>query len=179
MVINRGLVGKYVTLQSADENDSEFIIQLRNDEKISRFLPKIPDNIDGQKKWIRGQRASGDDYYFVIFDNVNQKRIGTLSIYAIRGNEADTGRAASYGSAIQNTEAMLLLYDFAFMELKLQKTRVEIIRGNDNAIEFNRKLGYLPFPDGDTERMLCYTLQRDAYLKHTQRIRRFYRQDRK
>ncbi|MBE0601199.1 MAG: GNAT family N-acetyltransferase, partial [Firmicutes bacterium] len=177
MVIDRGLVGKFVTLQSADEDDSAFIIRLRNDEKISRFLPKIPEDLHGQKKWIREQRTRDDDYYFVILDNVNQERIGTLSIYEIRGDEAETGRAASYGTAMQNTEAMLLLYDFAFTVLRLKQTRVEIIRGNDNAIEFNRKLGYQPFPEGDTQRMLCYTLQRDAYMKHTQRIRRFYRED--
>jgi RimJ/RimL family protein N-acetyltransferase len=178
MVSSTDLIGKYVTLKPVDETDSEFIIKLRNDDFISRYLPKIPDDLNGQKNWIRKQRAREGEYYFVICDRPEDRRIGTLSIYDIRGSEAETGRAASLGTALQNTEAVLLLYDFAFHLLNLNRTRIAIIPGNENVIAMNRRLGYVRYPSGDKEGMICYILERTAYFQNTERIRRFYQTER-
>ena len=128
-----------------------------------------------------GYASSGSregEYYFVVWDRIDGRRIGTISVYDIPGSEAETGRVASFGTAMQNTEAVLLLYDFIFGELKLERTRIGIMPGNESAVAMNRRLGYERCPAGDTENRICFTLERPAYFQKTERIRRFYPTDR-
>ncbi len=51
------------------EEDAEFILQLRTDPLLSRFLHATKNNLQKQKEWIRDYKlreAKGEDYYFFI-----------------------------------------------------------------------------------------------------------------
>ena len=62
------LKGMFVGLRSVTENDAEFILKIRTDEKLAKFLNKTSPDIEMQKTWIRGQIARDGDYYFIIED---------------------------------------------------------------------------------------------------------------
>lgn len=52
------------------EEDAEFIVKLRTDPKLSRFLNKTDNDINKQKEWIREYKereAEAKDYYFIFF----------------------------------------------------------------------------------------------------------------
>ena len=52
MIASHILEGKYVNLRPVEEEDSEFILSIRNDSSISKYLPKLNITVDQQKSWI-------------------------------------------------------------------------------------------------------------------------------
>lgn len=50
------------------ENDAEFIIKLRSDNKRSRFIHETDDDVESQKEWLREYKKrekEGKEYYFI------------------------------------------------------------------------------------------------------------------
>lgn len=53
-----------------NEDDAEFIVRLRTDEKLGKYIHSTSPDIEQQKNWIREYKkreAEGLDYYFVFY----------------------------------------------------------------------------------------------------------------
>lgn len=142
MYIEKKLIGETVALKSVEMDDAEFILNIRNNEKISKFLPKLKISLEDQKKWINKQRSDRDSYYFIVEDIQNEKKLGTISVYDIVGNHGETGRFCSIGNFIQNTEAIVLLYDFVFYDLLLDYVTIWVYKENKPVIAMNTQIGF-------------------------------------
>lgn len=140
MVYDGKIEGKYVYLMSATIEDAEFTLSLRQNPILTRFLPKLNITLEQQRTWIASQREKMDDYFFVVRTN-NNEPIGTVSIYDIQDASSESGRLALVGDPIQNTEASLLLFRFAFDILGLERVTGYIIDGNKRAERFNKQFG--------------------------------------
>ena len=60
-----GLVARFVK-----EDDAAFIVQLRTDPILSRFLHATDSSVEKQKEWIHSYKereSRGEDYYFIFF----------------------------------------------------------------------------------------------------------------
>lgn len=140
MVYEGKITGQYVYLQSADCDDAEFTLALRQDPVITKYLPELDITVEQQKRWISFQRKKPGDYFFVVRNNENNP-IGTVGLYDIVGNSAESGRLALTGNALENTEASVLLFQFAFDILGLKSITGYIVAGNKRAERFNRQFG--------------------------------------
>ncbi len=139
MVFEGILEGKYVDLKSCTEDDAEFTRAIRKDPEFVKFLPAIDNTIEEQKAWIRHQREKDGDYFFVVWDKEGN-RIGTISIYDIHGDHAESGRLAIKGdNPFQAIEAQILSFRFAFNVLKLECIDGYIYADNERAIRFNKQ----------------------------------------
>ena len=146
MVYEGKLEGQYVDLKPCTEDDAEFTMALRKDPEFVRFLPAIDNTIDQQREWIRHQRDKEGDYFFVVWDK-NGNRIGTISIYGIHANRAESGRLAIKGeNPFQGIEAQILVFRFAFGELGLECVDGFIFADNERAIRFNKQFGGRQYP---------------------------------
>ena len=76
MFIEETIKGKYVTLKSANIEDAEFSLELRQNPALTKYLPKLDVTIEQQKNWILDQRNKNDDYFFVVINNKNERIIG-------------------------------------------------------------------------------------------------------
>ena len=141
MYINYKLEGKYVNLRSATEEDAAFIIQIRNNPKISMFLPPLNVSIEQQKLWIKKQRSDKDSYYFIL-ETPQEEPIGTLSIYDIVDNHCEGGRSCCVGEPFAAVEANILLTDFAFNTIKLDYITIWVYEGNKPVLALNKSYGY-------------------------------------
>ena len=69
-------ISKYnISLRLVDEEDADFIVSLRSDEKKSRFISYTDPNIETQKNWIREYKKrenEGKEYYFIASDVNNE-----------------------------------------------------------------------------------------------------------
>lgn len=138
MVYEGVLEGKYVDLKSCTEDDAEFTRAIRKDPEFVKFLPAIDNTIEEQKAWIRHQREKDGDYFFVVWDKEGN-RIGTISIYDVHGDHAESGRLAIKGdNPLQAIEAQLLSFSFAFAVLGLECIDGYIYADNERAIRFNK-----------------------------------------
>lgn len=146
MSVTKPIIGRYVELRSCTEEDAEFTLALRKDPDFIQFLPVIDNTIDQQKAWIRNQRKKDGDYFFVVWDKENN-RIGTISIYDVQGERAESGRLAIKGkNAFQGIEAQILSFRFAFEVLGLECIDAFIFADNERAIRFNKQFAGKHFP---------------------------------
>lgn len=75
-----------------EENDAEFILTLRTDERLNKYLHPTKNDMDVQKRWIRNYKErerEGKDYYFIFFKDKNP--IGLNRIYDIHDGVFRTG----------------------------------------------------------------------------------------
>lgn len=72
--------GKYINLREVREEDSEFILELRCNEKKSRYINKTEYNIEKQRNYIKKYLTLENEWYFIIEDK-NGKPLGTNSVY--------------------------------------------------------------------------------------------------
>ena len=66
------------------ESDAEFIVRLRTDSRLSRFIHDTPSSIGRQVAWIREYKIrehDGIDYYFLFL--YEEKSVGVCRIYHI------------------------------------------------------------------------------------------------
>ncbi len=140
MYIDYKLEGKYVTLRSVEESDAEFVLSVRNDPRISKYLPPLNVTVEQQRQWIAKQRADKDSYYFLWLSS-NGTPIGTISLYNIDGNHSEMGRVCSIGEPAANVEAFVLFLDFVFDTIKLDYTTGWVYEQNKAVIALNNAFG--------------------------------------
>ena len=141
MYIDYKLEGKYVTLRSVEESDAEFILSVRNDPRISKYLPPLNVTVEQQRQWIAKQRADKDSYYFLM-ETPQGEPIGTQGIYDIIDNHGECGRYCCIGEPKAAVEASFLLSDFVFNRLKLDYTTIWVYEGNKSVLALNYSYGY-------------------------------------
>lgn len=146
MAVTEPIAGRYVDLRSCTEDDAEFTRDIRKDPEFVKFLPEIDNTIEEQKSWIRRQRKKEGDYFFVVWDK-EEKRIGTISIYDVHGDRAESGRLVIKGSnPFQGIEAQLLIYKFAYDVVGLNYVDGYIWADNSRAIRFSKQFGDIQSP---------------------------------
>lgn len=87
------------------EEDAEFIVRLRTDEKLARFIHSTSSDIEHQIQWLKEYKKRekvGLDYYF-IFD-IDGQSLGVNRIYNIDEKKFSTGswvfdKISPYGTA--------------------------------------------------------------------------------
>lgn len=141
MIASHILEGKYVNLRPVEEEDSEFILTIRNDYSISKYLPKLNVTVDEQKSWISKQRVDKESYYFLI-ESAEGKRLGTISYYDIVGNHGESGRVCSIGNATQNVEALILFYNYLFYELNVEYVTIWVYEDNKPVLSLKQSIGF-------------------------------------
>ncbi len=132
--------GIFVKIRKVEINDAEFTLALRLDPKISQFIFKTPPDLEKQKEWIKNQQKKTDDHYFLIED-LNDKKLGTIAIYDVEKNCAELGRWLSRGNSLQNIDSIILTYDFAFEQLKLEYIDSFTNKNNKNVVNFHKTFG--------------------------------------
>lgn len=140
MVYNKIIEGKYVNLRSVEEKDAAFTLSLRQDPQLTKYLPKLEISLEQQINWIKKQRTTEGDYYFVI-ENKEGKSIGVIGVYDVTDICAETGRIAVIGTSFESIEAQLLSFDFAFDVLKLEYTVNYVMADNVHALRFSQMFG--------------------------------------
>lgn len=146
MAVAEPIEGRYVDLRSCTEDDAEFTRAIRKDPEFVKYLPAIDNTVEQQKAWIRSQREKEGDYFFVVWDKKGN-RIGTISIYDVNGDHAESGRLAIKGdNAFQGIEAQILSFRFAFGVLGLECIDGFIFADNERAIRFNKQFAGRHYP---------------------------------
>lgn len=141
MVFDQIIHGKTILLRAVDVSDAEFIVQIRN-SNMAKYLHAVTPAADAQAEWIKQQRQRKGDYYFIICD-LKGNQIGTVGLSGIEGGCGETSRFISYGSPLQNTEANILITDFAFDTIGLNRIEGYVAVQNTGVISLQKKFGYI------------------------------------
>ncbi len=142
-------VGKNVSLRTLRVEDVAYLVKSSESEEI-RFMTNTAQAFtrDVIEKHIK--RISKDDerYDFAIIHNESKEMIGECSVLEIdEDNDSERFRIAM--STIEHTgkrygsEAMNLIIDFVFDELKLNRLHFEVFNFNKRGIKAYKKVGFI------------------------------------
>lgn len=142
MAITESIAGKFINLRCVEEKDAEFTLEIRKNSELTQFIPKIEGDIESQKKWINKQRVKTGDYFFII-ENKQHESVGTISCYDFdyANSICEGGRYISGGNSVENIEAMVLLYDFIFIEKNISKVIINVDENNKKVLSMHKKFG--------------------------------------
>ncbi len=145
MILQDPLNGKHISIRTAREGDAEFILKLRLNPELNRFLNKTDSSIKKQKEWIRQKQLADDDYHMIIEDQRSGKRVGTVAIYNInyRKKVFEWGRwvISKKAPLVTALESAKLIYDFAFKKIGLKKAVFGVQEKNETVIDFHKGYG--------------------------------------
>jgi len=154
-------------LRFVNEDDAEFILKLRTDLKLSKFIHKTSSDIEKQKEWIRNYKkreANGEDYYFIF--HKNGVPVGLNRIYWIKEDSFTTGSwvfdpHAPFECAIQSA-LIVRIIGFDILGKKIENGIDGVHKDNVKVIKFNRMLGLDLKPEGD---ILTGSLKKEVFEK--------------
>lgn len=143
MVYDKVLSGKFVELHSVTPEDAEFILKLRQNDEIARYLHRIDNSVEQQIDWIKLHQKLDGDYFFLIWSKNTRERLGTISLYDKKDDHCEIGRAVSIGNPIENVEAFLLVFDFAFNDLGYKYLVGTIVPENNSVKSLTARFGVI------------------------------------
>ena len=161
-----------VQFRFVNENDAAFIVKLRTDPRLSRFIHDTDSNIDKQKEWIRKYKereAAGTEYYFAV--TIDNKTQGFIRLYSIHDD------TFTVGSIIMDKDApihcvlaaTIMAKEIAFeiLDLSLEDSYDGVHVDNKQVVKLNRSWGkeeYRRFQDVKGE-YIAFRLTKEAYLQ--------------
>lgn len=121
--------------------DAEFIVSIRSDEKLSKYINHTDISIPHQVEWIKEYKkreSEGRDYYF-IFER-NGDKVGVYRLYNIVGEQFDCGswvfaKNAPKGAAMLGN---IICHEIAYEELLLEKCLTEVYNDNVPSMQFQK-----------------------------------------
>ncbi len=137
--------GRAIDLRLVELDDAAFILGLRLDPRLGRFLSATPTTLDQQQAWLAEYKArehQGLEYYFIV-ENKQGQPCGTVRLYDFRD------RSFSWGSWIirpgcsprASVDSALLVYRCGFEELGFAESHFEVRKDNARVVAFHLRCG--------------------------------------
>ena len=166
-----GITQRFVT-----EADAQFILQLRLDERLSRFLSPTKNDITNQIDWIQGYKkreSEGKEFYFITVDEKGE-RFGVNRLYNFNNYSFEVGswlfKDGTPGS--MSILSDLATRDFGFEELGFKTCRFEVRKGNLTVLNYHQK--FLPEIVAEDENNIYFELSKDNYDLFKNKLLKIY-----
>lgn len=146
-----GIEGPAFRLRPIALGDCRFVLDLRTDPRLSRFLHPTSPRIEDQERWMGDYLARPGDYYFVVERLTTGAPVGTAALY---DHDPGTGtmhfgRWVVSPPSMAAPESLLLSYRVAFGILGLEAVVLDVAAQNAKVASFHDQLrtprvGYRP-----------------------------------
>ncbi len=158
------LIGEKIKMRLASEADAEFILSLRQDSSLSKYISPTDISIEQQKKWLENYKIREKlelEYYFIV-ENLESIPVGTVRIYNINYEK----RECVWGSFILSVnrpdkssyEVIELSIEFIKNHLKLKKVNLDVRKNNSKAIYVYEKMGFIRTKEDEMDYFYEYNL---------------------
>lgn len=141
-----------IDIRLVNEEDTPFILSLRADKWLTRYIHQTDDNEDKQRQWIREYKkreSAGLEYYFIY--SKNGKPFGLNRIYAINGDSCTSGSwLCTPGTPVNLSISIALINrDIMFDILRLKEDNFDVRKENLKVQKFHLMTGSVK--TGETE----------------------------
>jgi RimJ/RimL family protein N-acetyltransferase len=158
-------------LRLAEPSDAAFIVKLRSDAELGRYLSGGAVSVTDQVAWLEqyaAREAAGSEAYFIIMHEGAPK--GTVRIYDFL--ETASGPSFNWGSWIivpprpkgLAKASALYVYDHAFNALGLRRSHFEVLKENVAVIDFHLRTGATPIAESATKLFFAFDPSKYAKL---------------
>lgn len=154
-----GLEVRFVT-----ESDAEFILKLRTDKTLSKYLHPVSPDIEAQRFWIscyKKRQEKGLDYYFIFIKN--GQKLGLERIYDVSDDSFTHGSLVFDPLSPLGTSVIadIITREIAFNELNLTKNYFDVCKGNINVKNYHLK--YSPSFIREDDNSYYYMLEKHNF----------------
>lgn len=138
-------VCKHVKLRLATVNDSEFILNLRLDTNLNKYVSEVDNDLEKQKQWMVGYKEreqNRKEFYFII-ESLQGESYGAVRLYNFKGGSFCWGSwmIQKDSPAYASIESALSIYEFAFYTLGFHRSHFDVRKGNDKVVKFHEGFG--------------------------------------
>lgn len=160
-----------VDVRLVKESDASFILSLRSDKWLTRFIHPTENDEDKQRVWIRDYKVrekDGKEYYFIY--SVNGESFGLNRIYNIVGETCTGGSwLCKPGTEVEYVVATTLIHrDILFEIMGIKEDNFDVRKGNHKVQKFHEMTGCIK--TGETELDILYKLTPERYYSKKQKI---------
>ena len=164
---------KHVILTLATVHDAEFILSLRQNTALNRFVSHVSPSLYAQKKWLeeyKSRELTGDEFYFII-RGPDMKPLGTVRIYDFKNDSFCWGSWMVASDAPRKTaiESALSIYEFAFYSLGFNQCHFDVRNENIKVIKFHNMMGAQETLCTDLDTFFIYSKENYEKIKHKYR----------
>ncbi len=144
------LIGDNIYLSPVNPDDFELYTKWLNDENITKYLT-IHDkyvSLNGEKEFLNNI-VKNDEYVYAIVNN-NDELLGNIGLHSINNHDGSAtlgifiGDEKNLGKGY-GTEAIKLLVNYGFNELRLNNIMLTVYDFNERAIKSYIKCGFKEF----------------------------------
>jgi RimJ/RimL family protein N-acetyltransferase len=131
--------------------DAEFILDLRLDPELARFINETSQSVDAQRSWLQDYLRRPGDYYFIIEQASSHIPVGTIAIYSLdtESKRAEWGRWIIRPPHAAAVESALLIYEVAFDKLLLEEVYCRTLTENRQVVSFHNSCGLATRSEGE------------------------------
>lgn len=130
-------------LRPVTVEDAPFIVELRTDPALNRFLHEVSPRVEDQVAWIERYFERPDDYYFIVEDADSGGPQGAIGIYDFIENRAgaEWGRWILKSGSMAALESAWLVCEVAFARLGLGSLWARTLADNPRVVSFHDSFG--------------------------------------
>lgn len=163
--------GKTLIFRNANENDAEFILSLRTDERKSRYLSVTSNDIAAQRIWLEKYKNSTSEAYFII--EYDSDPIGTVRLYDPQQDSFCWGSWILKDSRPHQAamESALIVYTYAIEILGFRASHFDVRKENERVWQFHERFGAVR--TSETEIDYLYKLPIESIQESLQRYKKF------
>jgi RimJ/RimL family protein N-acetyltransferase len=133
-----------LTFRLVESGDAPFIVNLRLNEKLARFLSKTSPHVSDQQNWIKAYKIREDklaEFYFITLDE-SGNRIGLSRIYNMLPQISSFEIGSWLYSEAASIRAPILgdlaVRDYGFEVLNFQNCHFEVRKANLSVVRYHQ-----------------------------------------
>jgi len=155
-----------------EEYDATFILNLRTNPLLSKFLSETVPNIQGQKEWIRkykNREKQNQEIYFIASDKIGGK-LGLNRLYNFEKNCFEIG-SWLYKPEIEMSIPILgdlACRDFGFEVLGFPFCKFEVRKKNLSVVKYH--LAFNPEKIAESDLNYYFKLSQKNYKQHRDKL---------
>ena len=172
----KSLEFNYFRLRLVEVNDAEFILSLRTNPELSKYLSYVDNDLDKQINWIKEYKKREDskkEYYYIAEDYSGNK-YGTIRLYNFKGNEFEHGswifKPDSPNMISIRTE--IYIREFAFNILGYEIDKLEVRKKNKRVIMYHNLWNLKK--NGEDDLNYYYELSKDNFFDGLPKVKKIF-----
>jgi Acetyltransferase (GNAT) domain len=136
---------KNIKLRLVSTDDASFILQLRLDKKLNKYISHVYNDIEAQIEWIvnyKKRESQNNEFYFAI-TSYDDEAFGTVRLYDFIDDSFCWGSwVIGINAPISaGIESALSIYDLAFYRLGFKQSHFDVRKENISVVKFHLNFG--------------------------------------
>lgn len=171
-------INKYgITARFVEVTDVDFVLSLRSNKELSRFIHQTDNDRDAQIEWLKGYKKrerAGKEYYFIF--SKNGVDYGLERIYDVNEDSFTHGSFLFKPDAPIGMSSLcdIITREIGFDVLGIEKNLFDVRKGNNNVLHYHKT--FQPTFLYETELDRFFELSKLNFDKNKERyIRIFYK----